>query len=307
MLNAFFLVGPTAVGKTAVAHELARRTQATLLSADSMLVYRGMDIGTAKATRAECEGLTYWGLDLVTPDQPFSVGDYLRAVQQQRGSSAGRVIVVGGTGLYVDALVRGLRSQPAADPVERARLEELHIVGGLAALQKELEQRAPGRLAELADPRNPRRVIRAIELAGQGILSRAMLERETPRPRLIGLNMEATALSNRIEERVRKMYAQGLLEEAASLRAAYPEISETARQAIGYAEAWAVLDGTMTRADAVSLTAQRTRQLAKRQQTWFRHQAEMTWVEANPGASVADTASLVEAQWEAHGTTPLQF
>lgn len=304
-LNAWFLVGPTAVGKTAVAHRLAERLEATLISADSMLVYKEMDIGTAKPSPAERGSLVYWGLDLTTPDHSFSVGDYLRAVHGQCATSTDRVIVVGGTGLYVDALVRGITSQPAVDSAERARLEALFESGGVAALQHDLEQKAPGRLAELADPKNPRRLIRAIELAGQGIVSASMMKRDQVRPRYTGLRMEPGDLAIRIEERVRTMYRQGLLEEASALRRRYPHISETAKQAIGYAEAWAALDGKMTTDEAMSVTALRTRQLAKRQLTWFRHQAEMTWVDAKPGASITDTVASVQAQWELHGTTPL--
>jgi tRNA dimethylallyltransferase len=309
-LHAWFLVGPTAVGKSAVAHVLAERLQATIISADSMLVYRGMDVGTAKPTAMERGSVPYWGIDCVTPDQPFSVGDYLRTLHRQCDqlpAPPDRVMVVGGTGLYVDCLLRGLTSRPAPDLAERARLDALQAHGGLAALHHELEQRAPGRLSELADPHNPRRVIRAIELAGQGVLSKAMLERGPARPRLMGLSMASAELGRCIEERVCGMYKQGLLAEAEALRAQFDQLSETARQAIGYAEAWAVLDGRMTQAEAIIITARRTRQLAKRQMTWFRHQAEMHWVEINAATSVTDRARLIQAQWELHGTNALQL
>ena len=309
-VHAWFLAGPTAVGKTAVAHLLAARLRATLLSADSMQVYRGMDIGTAKPTPAERAGLTYWGLDLVDPDQPFSTGEYLRALGEQRArdpAAAARVVVVGGTGLYLRALALGLDGRPAPDPAERARLEQLLQTGGRAALQAELERRAPGRLATLADPQNPRRLIRAIELAGLEGTGSSMAPRPTAPLRLCGLAMDPPALTARIETRVAAMYENGLLEEAASLLRRYPEISPTARQAIGYAEAWAVGAGTMTPAEARAATARRTRQLAKRQLTWLRHQAATTWIEVRAGDSVADIADRVQTQWESDGPIPLHI
>ena len=308
-LHAWFLVGPTAVGKSAVAQWLAEKRKATLVSADSMLVYRGMDIGTAKPSPAERGEVPYWGLDCVEPDQSFSVGDYLRSLAglAQAESSGRPLIVVGGTGLYIDCLLRGLTSRPPPDLLERARLESLHRQGGVPALQAEVERLAPGRLAELADPRNPRRLIRAIELAHQGVLSKTMLQRGPPKPRLTGLRMDPAQLAGRIARRVQTMYHQGLLEEARALRGRYPALSETARQAIGYAEAWQVLDGTLAPSAAQEITARRTRQLAKRQLTWFRHQADMAWIEAEPGATVARIAASVEAQWELDGPTTLHL
>lgn len=309
-MNAWFLVGPTAVGKTAVAHYLAKRLGATVISADSMLVYRGMDIGTAKPSPAERREVSYWGLDCVEPDRAFSVGDYLRAIQEalaQAHPAPRQLIVTGGTGLYVDCLIRGLTSRPAIDQSLRAELEELHRQEGLAGLQNRLRCVAPGRLEELADPKNPRRVIRAIELAAEGITSQAMLARTTQRPALVGLNMPGPDLQERITRRVHHMYEHGMLEEAAGLRKRFPVLSETARQAIGYAEAWSHLDGACTRAEAQQATIQRTRQLAKRQLTWFRHQADLTWVEITAATSVTDMAVSVQAQWERHGPTPLQL
>ena len=309
--QAFFLVGPTAVGKTAVAHELARRMDAVLLSADSMLVYRGMDVGTAKPSLAERAEFDYRGLDLVDPDKPFSVGDYLAAVRAElaaRPVASRPILVVGGTGLYVDCLCRGLSSRPAANPALRGELEALFRTGGVEGLQAELDRRAPGRRAELADARNPRRLIRAIELAAAGIHSAAALQRLAgDRPRLVGLRMDPDLLKRRIEMRVLAMYAGGLLEEADGLRARFPQLAPTAMQAIGYAEAWRVLEGASTTAAAIEATAVRTRQLAKRQLTWFRHQADVHWVDVAPETSVAGIASAVQAHWKNDGPTSLQL
>lgn len=309
-LSAWFLVGPTAVGKTAVAQRLAERKQVTILSADSMMVYRGMDIGTAKPTVAERGTVPYWGLDCVTPDQPFSAGDYLRVLRNEVASAnvpPVACIVAGGTGLYISCLRHGLREGPATDPVLRQTLETLHREGGVPALQRELEHRAPGRLGELADPKNPRRLIRAIELAQQGVPPRTWPETAPSGPPLTGLRCSPDALAANIVQRVHGMYESGLLEEAAALRQNYPKLSDTAGQAIGYTEAWAHLDGHCTRSQAMADTIRRTRQLAKRQGTWFRHQAQVNWVDIQPGQSVDDIADAVEAQWKRYGPSPLQL
>ncbi len=307
-LRACFIVGPTATGKTAVAQYLAEQGSGTILSADSMLVYRGLDIGTAKPTPAERGSVPYWGIDCVDPDQEFSAGDYLRVIAAAARATCpepARVIVVGGTGLYVDVLLRGLTSRPALDQALRTRLEELHQAGGVPALQAELDRVAPGRRQELSDDRNPRRLIRAIELAGQGIRSASDLPTKAPKPCLVGLQRNPGELQERIRQRVHHMYQSGLLAEAEALRRQYPLISKTARQAIGYAEAWACLDGKISQSQAEAATVLRTRQLAKRQMTWFRHQATMAWVEADPARSTASIAQAVEAAWKRHGPTTL--
>ena len=308
-LPAWFLVGPTAAGKSAVAQRLAERRGALVISADSMLVYRGMDIGTAKPTRAERGSVPYIGLDCVEPDQLFSVGDFLRVVRDAlaaRSVTSAPILVVGGTGLYVSCLLRGLAAHPPPDPAARQTLEALFQTGGLVALQAELERLAPGRLQTLSDSRNPRRVIRAIEMARDGSASQPWRDAESSAPPLCGLRWAPGDLERRIVQRVEAMYDGGLLEEAAALRRAYAALSDTARQAIGYAEAWGVLDGSLTREQAQAITVRRTRQLAKRQATWFRHQVPVSWVDAKPGQSVDDMADAVEAQWEKHGPSLIQ-
>lgn len=308
--QAWFLVGPTAAGKSAVAQRLAEQKQTAIISADSMLVYRGMDIGTAKPSAAERRSVTYWGMDCVEPDQTFSAGDYLRILREQAGVSCEESvprIVVGGTGLYMACLLNGLREGPPVDRALRESLETLHREGGVAALQRALEQQAPGRLAQLADPKNPRRLIRAIELAQAGVGTPEWDDDRSARPMLVGLRVPADRLAENIERRVYAMYENGLLAEASALRQRYPQCSETARQAIGYAEAWAHLDGACTREQAIRKTILRTRQLAKRQTTWFRHQARVEWVDWAPGQSVDDIALAVDAQWRLHGPAPLHI
>ena len=308
----FLLAGPTACGKTAVAHELARRHGLELLSADSMLVYRGMDIGTAKPSPAERAGLVYYGLDLVSPAESCSAGIYLRAAEEALRSAAAHnrgLLVVGGTGLYFDLLLHGLdgADQGGVPPEIRARYQALLASGGLAALHAEAERRRPGVLARLADPENPRRVQRVLERLDLGQDPVPHRDAETasgllprgPRPAPFPvLSIDPPLLARRIEERIEAMFDQGLLDEVRALLSAYPKWSPTATAAIGYAEARAVLDGSLTLPAAKERIAARTRQLAKRQRTWFRHRADALWLDGPLSSSdIPRVADAVEKAW----------
>lgn len=298
--TAWFLVGPTAAGKSAVAQHLAEREGLGILSADSMLVYRGMDIGTDKPSAEDRGRVRYWGLDLAGPDEPFSVGRYLEAARAAFHETApGRLIVAGGTGLYVKCLVEGLDAAPPADPELRRRLSDLDVAG----LQEELRRRDPARLESLADPRNPRRLIRAIELAATAV--QPARPASPPGPPMVGLRPQAAPWRAKIGERVRKMFDGGLLEEARLLRERHAALSGTARHAIGYAEALAVLDGTLTAGQAREQAVRRTWQLARRQMTWFRHQVRMEWIDHDFREPVARLAEKVWAAWRKHGPNPV--
>lgn len=304
--RAFFLVGPTAAGKSAVAHALARAGGMGILSADSMVVYRGLDLGTAKPTPAERGELPYWGVDCVNPDEEFSAGKYM---QVARGALADAerqkrsVLVAGGTGLYVQCLLHGLRAEVAVDAVRRAHLDALLAERGVPGLQEELARMDPARLRALKDPLNPRRLLRALELAGQPTVQPAW--NRASAPPLVGLRRTQADLEDRMRRRVDAMFTAGLIAEARALRERYSAFSATASQAIGYAEAWAVLDGRQTESQARDSTFQRTRRLAKRQMTWFRHQATMLWIDVTPDMTTSDIAAAVRAHWTDHGPTPL--
>lgn len=312
--QAWFLAGPTACGKTAVAHVLARRLGLEILSADAMLVYRGMDLGTAKPSAAEREGIVYHGIDLADPDEPFSTGLYLQhaaAAVEACAARGGRMLVVGGTGLYLQALRQGLDAAGTADPGRRAYWSARLREEGLESLRAELERRVPGCLARLADGRNPRRVARALERLDQGLdpvahaewASSAAVAAEVAMP---ALGCDSARLARRIEERIGRMFAEGLLEEVRGLLRRHPVWSATARAAIGYAEALAVLEGAMTEAQARERVAARTRQLAKRQRTWFRHRTPVAWIEGPSGSGDLDrVADAVERHWQRHGPLPL--
>ena len=301
--KAFFLVGPTAVGKTAIGQHLAEQEGSDILSADSMLVYKGMDIGTAKPTAAEQKNVRYWGMDVVDPSETCSVGAYLE--QSIHAFASGRpMLVVGGTGLYVKCLIEGLAALPPADPKLRDEFERLHREKGVEALQEKLKAADPARYDRLKDKRNPRRLVRALELAALKATPDASWKGPPGVP-LVGLKMEPARLYDRIRQRVIRMYKDGLIDEVRRLKAQYRLLSKTALQAIGYAEALAVLDGKCLQDEAVERTAVRTRQLAKRQMTWFRRQANVQWLEIDPETPVAEIAGRVKELWNIHGATPL--
>jgi tRNA dimethylallyltransferase len=307
---AHILVGPTASGKSAVALHLAlaARPHRPILSADSMTIYKGMDLGTAKPDAQERKLVPSFGFDLATPDQPFSVGDYLAAVRAAAPALAAcraMPIVVGGTGLYIRCLTEGLDSAAVADPAPRAAAEALLQAEGLEALQAATRRLNPEQYAKLRDPENPRRVVRAYELLAAG--HPLPVAEERPRPRIAGLGLPPDELRARIARRARQMFAYGLVEEVRTLRTRYPALSETARHAIGYEEAGLVLDGKIHEEEAIRRTAVRTGQYAKRQMTWFRHQADVVWIEVAPDDSTERIAGRVQKVWAAHGPAPLRI
>lgn len=306
-LSAFFLVGPTAAGKSEVAERIAADRDWDLLSADSMMVYTGMDIGTAKPSPAVRARLRYHGLDRVNPDQPFNVWEYRRHALDvlRRNAAEGRpTIVVGGTGLYIRALVQGLDPATGADEGLRAHGAELLKTGGIAALQDLLRQKDPAALAALDDPLNPRRLIRALEKAGQPGAARTVTRLELAP--MAGLTLDPDALARRIQARVEGMFQQGIEAEVRTLLARYPALSDTARQAIGYAEVIDGLAGRCSRAEAIERIVRRTRQYAKRQRTWFRHQVNVKWIDFAPDSDIAHTAERVREHWDHHGATDIQ-
>ena len=290
--TALFLVGPTASGKSALAHHLAYSLEKSVVSADSMNLYRGMDIGTAKPTRHERQQVTYYGIDQVEPSQTSHVADWLAKVKPAwHGESV--PIVSGGSGLYLSALIKGLDQAPAMDPIRRKALEKWD----LSALQQEAMRVADKGYEQMTsdDQLNPRRLIRLIERGATSLSCWQHPKKAT----LIGLSWPREVLHARIEQRVEEMYAHGLLEEAQ--RVVENGLSETAAQAIGYAEAIACLSGKMRAEEAQERTVIRTRQLAKRQMTWFRNQLDVVWVECSAQMSVEQLAQAVEAGWRKTG------
>ena len=312
MSSAWFIAGATATGKSAVAQQLAEQLGCSILSADSMLVYQGMDIGTAKPSPAERGNVPYFGIDLVTPGQPFSTGLWLDAARNaladtapHDASAAQSLIVAGGTGLYIKALTDGFDSD-AASPTERARWQAFYERGGIDALQRALEARAPGALDTLPDSANPRRLIRALELLDtRGSLPAQWKRDATTAAPVTVLRMPREQLHARIARRVAAMFASGLIDEVRTLRRDFPAWSDSASQAIGYAEVRALLDGTLTGREAAERITIRTRQLAKRQETWFRHQTQAIWIDIEDTDPTERVAQRVLDTWRQHGATPV--
>jgi tRNA dimethylallyltransferase len=285
--DCWVLSGPTASGKTALAVALAERLDAEIVSVDSMAVYRGLDIGTAKPTAAEQAAARHHCLDLVGPEEPFSVAQWLghaaRAVADIR-SRGRRALFVGGTPLYLRVLRDGLAPLPAEAPETRAALAEEAARGGLAALHARLAALDPAAAARI-HPHDTKRIIRALEVIS--VTGRPMTAswQAAPRPdadgtftgRMLVVDLPRHVLADRIDRRVERMFATGLIEETRAARAG-GGIGPTAGQAAGYAEAIAVLDGALSLRDAIARTQTRTRQLAKRQLTWLRSFPGAIWV-----------------------------
>ncbi len=274
----YCLVGSTASGKSALALEVAQRLGMEILSMDSMQVYRGMDVGTAKPSAEELARVPHHLIDLVDPNERFDVQAWLAAAEealdaiQARGR---RGLFVGGTGLYLAALLRGLFAGPPVDLDLRARLEEHAERVGAEELHRELAQRDPASAARL-HPADRRRVVRALEVLEQtgrplSDWQREWGERASPRQqraRLVGLAVEVDQLDRRIEERTALMLASGWPEEA--LRLEERGLGPSAVQALGYAEALALARGELDASEAQARIALRTRQFARRQRTWYR-------------------------------------
>ena len=291
------LVGPTATGKTALAVAVARRLgDAELLNADSRQVLRGLQVGTCAPTAAELRGVPCHLLGLVEPGEPFSVADWVRAAAealagvQARGHQA---ILVGGTGLYVSALIDGFHlGAGRPDPRRRAQLTELAAQpSGLAALAAELSRRDPAGAATV-DLRNPRRVVRALELVDAHGGLAAARGRGPGRPVvMVGLDAPRPLHHALIAERARRLLETGaLLREVDSALARGISRAALDSAGIGYREALAVRDGTLTPQGGAEALAQRTRRYAKAQRTWFRRDPRIRWIErgAEPVEGLVD-------------------
>ena len=282
------LAGPTATGKSEVAIRLAEALAtegipAEVISADSRQVYRGLDIGTAKVSVTDRARVPHHGLDLVEPDVPFSMADFTahaRDALRGIGERGGLAILVGGTGLYLRAVARGLDTAALPhDPAVRARIETEIETKGLASAARRLEELAPLAAAR-TDLRNPRRVARALETAElRGDVA-------PPAPRgyggpvaWLGLDVDRDTHRGWITERAQAQFAAGLVEEARALRERF-DPGLRAFSAVGYREAWAVIDGRLSLEAAIDEDIRRNVAFARRQRTWFRSEAGIAWLDA---------------------------
>ncbi len=266
------LGGPTASGKSNAALTLGERCDVEIVSADAMMVYRGMDIGTAKPSAAERARVPHHLIDVVEPDEPFSVAAYVEHAEQAIADvlSRGKLpFVVGGTGFYIRALSQGLPTVPEADAAVQAPLWERFEAEGLDPLQQQLETLSPAD-AQRAQ-RNPRKVIRALEVFERSgrLPSEFPFTEPTFRYDKRVMLPSADDLTPRIEARIEAMFEAGLVDEVRALLARYPH-QPTALQAIGYKEVVAYLHGEVGLDDAKAQITLATVQYAKRQRTWFR-------------------------------------
>lgn len=296
----WFLVGPTAVGKSEIAIELALRLDAEIVTADSMQVYRGMDIGTAKPSARDQSRVRHHLLDVADVSERYDVARYRKAVLEllprieARGKKA---LIVGGSGMYVRALSRGLFEGGRRDPEVRARWLKIGENKGMTYLHHILERVDPAAASRIS-PQDTRRVVRALEhfeITGRPI-SREQTQWKNGgggREVMVGLDRPRKALYARCDRRVETMIGQGLLDEVRRLRDRL-ESSPTAGQAVGYKEALAHLRGELSAAEMADEIRKHTRQLAKRQLTWFRREHNLKWLILEDGQTTSQIASLLE-------------
>jgi tRNA dimethylallyltransferase len=283
-------VGATATGKSGLALDLAERLGAEIVNADAMQLYRGMDIGTAKLAPHERRGIPHHQLDVLEVTQEASVAAYQQAARSDLAAIAERghrAVLVGGSGLYVRAALDRL-DIPPTDPEVRARLEgEAERLGG-TQLHQRLREQDPEAAAAIL-PGNVRRVVRAlevIELTGRPF-SASMPRREFVAPAvMLGLRVERPVLDARIDRRVELMWRSGLRHETEALLERALREGATASRAIGYSQAVAVIDGELDETRAISDTAQATRRYARRQESWFRADPRIVWLDATDGDTV---------------------
>jgi len=292
-----FIAGPTAVGKSELALQLAEQVGGEIIAVDSMQVYRGLDIGTAKPSAAERARVPHHLIDVAELTEKFDAARFVTLAQRAVGEieSRSRVpIFCGGTGLYFKALLEGLGDAPPAEAKLRAALESTPV----AELLTELEQRDPETFAKI-DRQNPRRVVRAVEvirLSGkkfseQRAVWNSSASLTTSAPRFFCLTRPAGELHARINVRVDKMFATGLVEETRRLLDQGLTGNPTAMQALGYRQVVEHLRGERDLPETMEVVKARTRQFAKRQLTWFRKHAPAEWVELTGGLAM-DNALL---------------
>jgi len=278
------LIGPTAVGKTKLSIELAKRLNAEIISGDSMQIYRGMDIGTAKITVEEMEGVPHHLIDIKTPDESFSVAEFQERVRKLIKDIANRgklPMIVGGTGLYIQSVIYDYQfTDAASNPTYRRELEQMIEEQGIEPLLQKLAEVDP-ESANRIHPNNPRRVIRALEIyhtTGQTMTT--YLENQQNDllydVALIGLTMDRSHLYERINQRVDIMIGAGLVEEVQALHKRGLKDCQSI-QAIGYKELYSYLNKQIDLEVAVEQIKQSSRRYAKRQLTWFRNKMDVTW------------------------------
>lgn len=295
-----FIAGPTAAGKSEIALQLAERVGGEIISVDSMQVYRGLDIGTAKPSAAEQQRVPHHLIDVAEFTETFDAARFANLARATAGEIAARgcrPVLCGGTGLYFQAFLEGLGAAPPADLRLRAELEAMP----LAQLLDELREHDPVTHGSI-DQKNPRRIIRAVEvlrLTGKPFSAQRSVwnsERGTGnREFFFGMTRPTADLHARINARVDEMFRRGLVDETRRLLSRGLATNQTAMQAIGYRQVVEHLRGERSLEATIELVKIRTRQFARRQLTWFRKYAAVEWIELSAGFSIADAARKIQA------------
>jgi tRNA dimethylallyltransferase len=285
------IVGPTGVGKSDLGIQVAltlagRGIAAEVINADAMQLYDGMDIGTAKVPKSERQGVTHHLLDVWPVSKEASVADYQTLAREAITDAHTRGVIpllVGGSGLYVSSVLYEFEF-PGTDPNVRQALEKRLQDEGVETLVAELREKDP-EAAEAIDPRNSRRIVRALEVIqitgkpfGAGLHARSTLWREPVL--VVGVQRERSVLSRALEQRVEKMWEAGLVDEVQGLMNGPEPLGVTAAQAIGYRQVMEYLDGSMTKAEAIAETVSLTKRYARRQMSWFRRDPQIVWRDA---------------------------
>jgi tRNA dimethylallyltransferase len=309
-IDLYIITGQTASGKSAVAHELAKRTNTEIISVDSMKIYRGMDIGTAKPSPEVRSEVRYHLIDVVAPGEDFSVAKFVEladAAIADVHSRALPVLLEGGTPLYLKVLTEGMFSGPARDPALRAMLKERAALEGPDVLHTELAQVDPAAASRIGE-HDTRRIIRALEVYHKS--GKTISEMQTQfggrrpeyRRHIVALRREREELRKRIELRIEWMFEQGLVEEVKTaaqplhikvLAAPQKPLGRTASQAIGYLEAGRLIAGELTLEEAKEEMRRRTWQLARRQMTWLKSFPDIKFYDVAPGEEARETAAAV--------------
>lgn len=287
LIQVVSVVGPTASGKTGLSVALAKHYGGEIVSADSMQIYRGMSVATAKPTKEEQQGIPHHLMDFLPPDQTYSVARFVQDAGRciEEISSRGKLpLIVGGTGLYVDSLLNHIRfSEEIRDEAYSRQLRAVVAAEGVAPLLEKLRSVDAETAARLSAEQNPKRIIRALEFyhtTGRPISEQIRESRSVPSPYRavkLGLNFrDRSKLYDRINRRVDLMLTQGLLEEARGVLAA--ALSDTSAMAIGYKELAPYIRGEATLQECIEKLKRETRRYAKRQLTWFRRDPEIRWL-----------------------------
>jgi tRNA dimethylallyltransferase len=307
------VLGPTGSGKTALAVELAERFGGEIVSCDSVAVYRGMELGTAKPAAEERRRVRHHLIDVATPDEPFTAGEYsrqARAALKEIVSRGGLPIVAGGSGLYLRALTEGLFAAPARQEGLRARLDRSRVRFGDGWLHRVLQRLDPASAARI-HANDAAKLIRAIEicLAGRRPMSEVLSDQTKARNPLtgfrllrIGLNSPRKTLYERLNRRAATMFAAGLVAETRALLDRFGPVK--ALDSLGYRQALQVVAGNLTEEEALEAAQQGHRNYAKRQLTWFRREPDVHWLDGfgDQAETVRVAADLVRGQFGSRAT-----